>query len=255
MIRQRRLTFFILLMIALSACGESEPTEAETGEAPVAAAAVSQAAPAPGAVADQTEQVAARANEAERALIPEQIAKFTTRTGDLDVMIEDRVIRMLTVYSPGHYYIHEGQEKGIVAEMADHFEDAINKKLDRGHLRVHVVVIPMARDQLLPSLLAGKGDIISANLSITPERQEVIDFSIPSSKPLSEIMVTGPSAPAIKSFEDLSGQTVYVRQSSSYRESVEILNLKLVCQGKAHVEIELLSELLEDDDLIEMVDG
>lgn len=255
MIRQWRLTLSVLLMIALSACGESEPTEAETGKAHVAAAAVSQTAPAPDTVADQNEPVAAKTSEAKRARVPEQIAKFKTRTGDLDVMIEDRVIRILTVYSPGHYYIHEGQEKGIVAEMADHFEDAINKKLDRGHLRVHVVVIPVARDQLLPSLLAGKGDIISANLSITPERQEVIDFSIPSSKPLSEIMVTGPAAPAIQNLEDLSGQTVYVRQSSSYRESVEILNEKLLSQGKAPVEIELLSELLEDDDLIEMVDG
>ncbi len=255
MIRQRRLTLSVLLMIALTACGRPEPTDAEKGGATVAEAAASQTASARDTVADQNEPVAAKTNDAQRALVPEQIAKFKTRTGDLDVMIEDRVIRLLTVYSPGHYYIHEGQEKGIVAEMADHFEDAINKKLDRGHLRVHVVVIPVARDQLLPSLLAGKGDIISANLSITPERQEVIDFSIPSSKPLSEIMVTGPSAPAIKSLEDLSGQTIYVRQSSSYRESVEILNEKLISQGKAPVEIELLSELLEDDDLIEMVDG
>ena len=255
MIRQRRLTFSVLLMIALSACGESEPTKAETGEATVAAAVVSKAAPAPNPVADQDEPADAKANEEERVLVPEQIAKFKTRIGDLDVMLEDRVIRILTVYSPGHYYIDEGQEKGIVAEMADHFEAAINKKLDRGHLRIHVVVIPVARDQLLPSLLAGKGDIISANLSITPERQEIVDFSIPSSKPLSEIMIMGPTAPAIESIEDLSGQTVYVRQSSSYRESVEILNEKLISQGKAPVDIELLSELLEDDDLIEMVDG
>jgi membrane-bound lytic murein transglycosylase MltF len=242
-------------MIALSACGESEPSKAGTDEATVAPAVVSQAVPAPKPAADQDEQLAAKANEEERVLVPEQIAKFKTRISDLDVMLEDRVIRILTVYSPGHYYIHEGQEKGIVAEMADHFEDAINKKLDRGHLRVHVVVIPVARDQLLPSLLAGKGDIVSANLSITPERQEIVDFSIPSSKPLSEIMVTGPAAPAIERLEDLSGQTVYVRQSSSYRESVEILNETLVSEGKAPVDIELLSELLEDDDLIEMVDG
>ena len=255
MIRRRRLTFSVLLMMALSACGESEPSKAGTDEATVATAVVSQAVPASKPAAGQDKQADAKANEEERVLVPEQIATFKTRISDLDVMVEDRVIRILTVYSPGQYYIHEGQEKGIVAEMADHFEDAINKKLDRGHLRVHVVVVPVARDQLLPSLLAGKGDIVSANLSITPQRQEVVDFSIPSSKPLSEIMVTGPAAPAIERIEDLSGQTVYVRQSSSYRESVEILNERLASKGKAPVKIELLSELLEDDDLIEMVDG
>ena len=119
MIRQWRLTLSVLLMIALSACGKPAPTEAEKGDATIAAAVVSQTAPAPDTVADQNEPVAAKTIEAKRASVPEQIAKFKTRTGDLDVMIEDRVIRLLTVYSPGHYYIHEGQEKGIVAEMAE----------------------------------------------------------------------------------------------------------------------------------------
>ncbi|MEP1471176.1 MAG: lytic transglycosylase F [Halieaceae bacterium] len=258
MLRHRRPVIAILLTIALSACGEPQQPESNTAEAIIPAvdqaAAASPSQPATPTAA-QDNETTTEVPPAERALVPEQVSKFVTRTGDMDAMIEARVIRILTVYSPGQYYLDDGQEKGIVAEMAGHFEDAINKSLDRGHLRVHVVVIPMARDQLLPSLLAGKGDIIVANLSITPERQEIIDFSIPSTKPLSEILVTGPSAPAVQTIEDLSGQTVYVRESSSYRESVEQLNERLTSQGKDPVQIELLSELLEDDDLIEMVNG
>jgi len=176
-------------------------------------------------------------------------------TGDLDTMEERRVIRMLTVYSPGRYYLEEnGQEKGLTKEMADRFEAAINKRLGRKNVKVYVAIIPVARNQLIPALLAGQGDIINAGLSITPERQEVIDFSIPVSKPLSEILVTGPSAEPLASIDDLSGKTVYLRQSSSYRESVEELNRRFTAEGKEPVTISLVSEFLEDDDLIEMVD-
>ena len=176
-------------------------------------------------------------------------------TGDLDTMEERRVIRMLTVYNPGRYHLEEnGEEKGLVKEMATRYEDFINKRLKRKTVRVNVVIIPMARSQLIPALLAGHGDIINASLSITPERAEIMDFSIPATKPLSEILVTGPKAPTIESIDDLAGRTVYLRQSSSYRESVETLNARLEAEGKEPVNIELVSEFLEDDDLIEMVD-
>ncbi|TDG16045.1 transporter substrate-binding domain-containing protein [Seongchinamella unica] len=175
--------------------------------------------------------------------------------GDLDKMEKQRVIRMLTVYSPGRYYLEEnGEEKGLVKEMATRFENFVNKRLNRNSVRVNVVIIPMARSQLIPALLAGHGDIINASLSITPERAEIMDFSIPATKPLSEILVTGPKAPQLKSIDDLSGRTIYVRLSSSYRESVESLNARLKAAGKAPVNIEPVSEFLEDDDLIEMVD-
>ncbi|MEP6389533.1 MAG: transglycosylase SLT domain-containing protein [Halioglobus sp.] len=176
-------------------------------------------------------------------------------TGDLDGMLERRVIRVLTVYGAGRYYLDNGEEKGIVAEVMGRFEDAVNDSMDNGHVRVHVIVIPVARDQLIPALLEGKGDIASAGLSITPERLTEVDFSIPSSKPLSEILVTGPSAPPLETIEDLSGQTVHVRVSSSYRMSLENLNERLVAQEKEPVVIEPMSELLEDDDLIEMVNA
>ena len=108
----------------------------------------------------------------------------STRLGDLDVMEEARVVRLLTVYGPGRYYLDGPNAEGIVAEMATLFEDFINKRLGKKTLKVHVVVIPVARDQLLPALVAGKGDLVSAGLTITDERADRVDFSIPSSKPL-----------------------------------------------------------------------
>jgi membrane-bound lytic murein transglycosylase MltF len=178
---------------------------------------------------------------------------IATRTGDLDVMEKARNIRVLTVYGVGRYYLDGAEEKGLVYEMFKRFENDLNRQLKKGHLRVHVTFVPVARNQLVPALLAGRGDVIAAGLSITNERQGQVDFTIPISKPVNEILVTGPAASALSSIDDLSGRVVQVRESSSYRESLEELNQRFVAEGKAPVVIEYISELLEDDDLIEMV--
>lgn len=176
-------------------------------------------------------------------------------TGDLDALEERRVVRILTVYGPGRFHLEEGRGQGIVAELAARYEEHLNKQLDRNHVKVFTLVIPVARDQLIPALLNGRGDIAVAGLTITDDRASEVDFSIPWSKPLNEILVTGPAAPKIAQLEDLSGETVYLRESSSYFESVEALNEKLKSQGKAPVKIHTMPGSLEDDDLIEMVNA
>ncbi len=239
------------LLIVLSwiiACGDSTPTE----ESPQTTMN-SELAANSGSPEQQPTAPESHAEEAVLAAPGGGLGKLWT--GDLDVMEEHRVIRVLTVYSIGRYYLDGPQEKGLVYEMFKQFEDSINKDLKRGNLRIHVVFIPVARSQLIPALQEGRGDIISAGLTITAERAEEVDFSKPVSKPVSEILVTGPAAPELASIDDLSGQTLFVRLSSSYRESVEKLNKRFAQEGRPPVKIEALPELLEDDDLIEMVNS
>lgn len=116
-----------------------------------------------------------------------------------------------------------------------------------------MIFIPVSRDQLIPGLLEGRGDIIVAGLTITPERQELVDFSLPVSKPVKEILVTGPSAPEINSLDDLSGQSIHIRKTSSYYSSLMDLSSRLESKGKVALDIQPISELLEDEDLLEMV--
>jgi membrane-bound lytic murein transglycosylase MltF len=239
------LLFLSLALLGVSACGNSAPDEPPSGTTPSVAAEKGD---------DDASALPFAPMEDEADI--ESVNVFGRAwTGDLDVIEEQRVIRVLTVYSPGRYYLEDnGTEKGLVKEISGRFEEFIIKRLGRKSVKVHVAIIPMARSQLVPALLAGYGDIINASLSITPERAEILDFSIPSTKPISEILITGPSAPPINSIDDLSGKTIYLRHSSSYRESVEKLNQRFQAEGKTPASIELVSEYLEDDDLIEMVD-
>lgn len=62
-----------------------------------------------------------------------------------------------------------------------------------------------------------------------------------------EIAVTGPHSPTIHSIDDLSGQEVFVRKSSSYWEHLEALNPRFKSQGKAPVKLRAAPEDLEDE--------
>ncbi len=240
----------LALTLLLAACGGSEEPE-PAAESTAAPAQQADAAQAPAAAPDAQEE----GRWVDVSELPETNIFGSTWTGDFDAMLDRRLIRVLTVYSAGRYYLDHGSEKGMSYELMKLFEEYVNKKRVGGHLKTHVVFIPVARNQLIPALLEGRGDIVVAGMSITPERQELVDFTIPASKPVSEILITGPGAPYLESIEDLSGRTVYVRESSSYRESVEELNLRLKAWGREPVVIEHVSESLEDDDLIEMVSG
>jgi membrane-bound lytic murein transglycosylase MltF len=174
-------------------------------------------------------------------------------SGDFDGMVKRRVIRVLTVYGLGRYFLDGPQERGVTYEIFKAFEASLNKELKTGTLQVHVVFLPVSREELIPWLLSGRGDIAAAGLTITSARERLVDFSIPFSREIREVLVTGPSAPAVATLDDLAGKTIHVRKSSSYDESLRMLNTELKKRGNAPVDIEPISELLEDEDLMEMV--
>lgn len=176
-------------------------------------------------------------------------------TGDLDGMIKRRMIRVLVPYSKTLYFVDRGTQRGLLYEMFRLFEDDFNKKLKKKRLRVQVFFMPTGRDELIPSLLAGRGDIAAANLTITPERLKQVDFSNPTRRNLSEIVVTGPGVNPIMSAQDLSGRQVYVRKSSSFFESLEQLSAGLVKAGKAPVKVRPAPDDLETEDILEMVNA
>jgi ABC-type amino acid transport substrate-binding protein len=110
-------------------------------------------------------------------------------------------------------------------------EDELNKRRKTGNLRVVFWFVPLPRDQLLPALVDGKVDMVMAQLTVTPERQQRVDFTNPTRKDVNEVVVTGPGAPAITSVDDLSGQQVFVRKTSSYYQSLLALNERLTADG------------------------
>ena len=189
--------------------------------------------------------------------LPEGLAKAldVPNTGDFDEMVKRRIIRVGTVFNRTHYFVDGGQERGIAYEGFKRFEEDLNAHLKSGLLKVHVVMVPLTRDQLFAALQAGKVDLVAAALTITPERLKLADFSTPTRTNVSEIVVTAPGVPHISTPDDLSGREVFVRKSSSYHESLVALNASLAARQRPPVVIKEAPEALEDDDILEMVNA
>lgn len=174
---------------------------------------------------------------------------------DLDAMKERRIIRVLVPFSKTIYFVDQGRELGTAVEFGRALEEKINKGTKKEIERVRVVFLPTPRDHLLGALAEGYGDIVMANMTITDERLGQVDFTDPLFSAAKEILVTGPAAPSIATIDDLGGQRIDVRQTSSYREHLQALNAQRQAAGKAEIIIGAADENLEDEDLMEMVNA
>jgi membrane-bound lytic murein transglycosylase MltF len=175
-------------------------------------------------------------------------------TGDLDGIVERGFVRVLTVHNPLYFTFDGEQGIGLAVEMTRLFDEHLAKEFGRVRSPT-VVLVPVARDELLPGLVAGRGDIAVANLTITPEREAMVAFSEPTYPDVRELVVTGPAAPEISSLDDLVGSELHLRPSSSYFEHMQALNAERVRQGKAPIPLRPADEILEDHDLLDLVNA
>lgn len=228
------ISYVVALILAAVGCGASPP-QSDFGEA----------------VGDVTQSEG-----------PQLIDRFDSElgldrewVGDLDGMAERGVVRALVVYSLGQYFLDGATQRGITYEALGEFESFLNARLGRRTIKVGVLVIPVQRDELIPALERGLGDIAAANLTITEARLQRVDFSDPFLTDVRELVVTGPGGGELRSLDDLAGREVHIRRSSSYWESLEKLNGDLRSRGLEPVEVVPAEEFLQDEDLLEMINA
>ena len=173
--------------------------------------------------------------------------------GDFDKMAEKRRIRVLVAFSKTFYFLDRGRQRGISYDLLKEFEKFVNQKLKTKTLKVNMVFIPVRRDELIPGLVKGLGDMAVANLTITPQRLKHVDFGDALLSGVKELLVTGPAAPPVKKVGDLAGQEIHVRKSSSYYASLIELNGSFKKTGKPPIKLIAADETFEDEDLLEMV--
>lgn len=134
-------------------------------------------------------------------------------TGDLEGIKKRGVLRMLTRNNAASYFVHRGQAFGFEYELMKMVAEELGVRLQ--------VIIPPSREELLPWLLEGRGDVIAASLTITPERAEKVRFTRPYL--FADELLVQRKGGGVKGLEDLAGKTVHVRGSSSYDETLRSL--------------------------------
>ncbi len=80
-------------------------------------------------------------------------------------------------------------------------------------LGVDLEIVQVTSPNRIPFLQSGKADIVLASLSVTPEREKVIDFSVPYAQILA--VVAAPEAAKIGNFADLKGVRVATTRGSN----------------------------------------
>ena len=96
--------------------------------------------------------------------VPETVSDFQNilRKGKLTVLVEN---------SSTSYFIYKGKKMGFEYEILQEFAKEIGVELE--------VKIVSNLDNLIPMLDNEEGDLIACNYTVTRERKELIDFSVP----------------------------------------------------------------------------
>lgn len=175
-------------------------------------------------------------------------------TGDLNGILERGFLRVGVAH--GHpFFVADGPAtSGFTVELMAAFEEHLQERLGSAARDLEVVLLPLPRDRMLPALTEGAVDLLAANLTITPSRSAVVDFADPMRKDVAELLVTGPTAPAVAGLDDLDRVSIHVRPSSSYFEHLSTLDADRRAAGRPGLRIVPADEHLEDEDLLELVD-
>lgn len=143
-----------------------------------------------------------------------------TPAGDLEALRERGRLRILIPANIGgvFYLPRDGWPVEAQHEAAESFA--------RGQgLEPELVPVERFAD-MIPALLAGEGDIIAANLSITDSRREKIAFSVPLTNVRQQVLVAQ-SRDDIAGIEDLAGKRVMLDPASSFWERLQSLRERL----------------------------
>jgi len=120
------------------------------------------------------------------------------------------VLRMITRYSSNTYFLHQGVEWGFEYELVHEFAN-------KHDLALEVVVV--GPDENPYDLLnSGKGDIIAANYTRTPERKKYVEFTRPYNLVNQLLVFSDDVTNPPQTIEEVAEQKIpiTVRRNSSY---------------------------------------
>ena len=245
------------LWLCLAGCSGKVGDEAATASAADGVTAPGKMAPdlAPQAQPEADEEPLRPVPSAADMLPMEFSVLWEPWAGDFEGMVERRVIRAVVPFGGYQFFYDGGVPRGAIYELLQRFETFVNKELERRHIRVYVVVIPVGRNELFPALEEGHADLVAGDLTVTSERSARFSFSRPLLRDIDEVIVTGPAAPDLTDIRDLAGEEVFVRASSSYHEHLQSLADDFVAQGLEPPVVKTIDELLEAEDILELVDA
>lgn len=189
------------------------------------------------------------------APLPLSARQREAHTGDLDAMRAQKTIRVLTTFNRTDYFLHNGKACGFEYGLLQEYEKHLNRGRRRGELPVRLEWYPVPFDRLIPYLKEGRGDLVAAGMTVTQKRLREVDFTEPYLRAVDELLVAHEDVTGLNGTDDLAGRRVFVRPACSYHEHLQALNRGLAARGLPPIEVREVSNLLSDEDLMELVNA
>ncbi|MBM3485160.1 MAG: transporter substrate-binding domain-containing protein [Alphaproteobacteria bacterium] len=173
--------------------------------------------------------------------------------GDLPAIRARNRIRFLVSYTKTNFVFADGALRGFEHDLAKQYVEWLDRSRPRGTPPLSVVFIPVAFDELIPALRAGRGDIIAANMTATPARAALVGFAAPYIDNVREVVVTTRDHPPITSLDALADEPIVVLRGSSFAEQLRAINDDRRRAGKKPIEVVEAEPSLQTEDLLELV--
>ena len=220
---------FIALSMVAACSGSPQP-------APVNA---TPAAPAPIEIPVAADQPISSLEKANRPL-----------KGDLDAIVDRGYLRILVAPSRTHFQTVDGRHRGRAVDAGVALARRLAEEAKRD---ITPVFIETREDQLIPSLLANRGDV-AANLMLTFARDEQVAFAPPIRTDIRVLVVTDVGRPMV-SLEDVGGRTIHVRRNSDHHASLIRLNEQLAKVNRRQAVIVVDDKTKTDEELLDSVNA
>ena len=153
-------------------------------------------------------------------------------------------IRVLTRNNDTSFFIYRGHRMGFDYELGKKLAQRLGIRVD--------MVITQEWNEMVPALLRGEGDVIAAEVTITPERRTQVLFSEPWGHTRQMVVWKTGTAP-IQTVDDLSGKEVHVRDGSIYQATLAQLNQRFAKEGKPLIQLRDVPAGAETESIIASV--
>ncbi|MEI6696696.1 MAG: transporter substrate-binding domain-containing protein [Bacteroidota bacterium] len=173
-----------------------------------------------------------------------------TKEADLLSTIKKRGKLIVTTnYNSIEYFVYKGFPMGFQLEMLKAFSNHLGVKLEL------LITNDLATN--VGFLAIGKCDLIACNITVTKERSQAVDFTIPILQTRQVLVQRNPEKTKdsilkktifIKNLSGLAGKTVYVQKNSVHYD--QLLEIQKQIKSKIHI---VESDSLETEQLMESV--
>lgn len=143
---------------------------------------------------------------------PIAAATVTAATGDLDAIRQRGVLRILVQRFEDTYLPRAGNPYDHERELAAGFARSAG-------ISPELVAVDKFED-LIPALLAGRGDLVAANLTVLDSRKAQLAFTAPVGRSR-ERLVARSNERAIHTAADLKRRTIAVQDTTSFAETAQ----------------------------------